>query len=193
MIVPKSIEMNKKSKYCIFDTNIFLLDFQINLIESIIYTTPSVIEEIKVDKYLKKNRMIISRIEAAIEMGKLNIRIPSDIYLEKVKLSSIDTGDLNSLSKADLDLIALALELNNEFQQEVILFTNDYSMENVCLQLNLPFSPFVKKGINSKIMWEVYCPFCNQIFESADLNSKCDRCGQNLKRRKKKSNKNLNS
>jgi len=82
-------------------------------------------------------------------------------------------------------LIALALELNSEFQQEVVLYTNDYSMENLCTQLNIPFSPFVKTGINSRIIWEVYCPFCNQIFESKDLNTKCDRCGQKLKRRKK--------
>ncbi|MFX1277244.1 MAG: NOB1 family endonuclease [Promethearchaeota archaeon] len=178
--------MKEKSKKCIFDTNIFLLGFQINLIEGEIYTTPSVIEEIKVKRYSDKNRTIISRIKAAIETKKLIIKIPTEIYIAKVKLNSKNTGDFKALSEADFELIALALELKDKYKQEIILYTNDYSMENLCMELNIPFSPLGKNGIDSKIIWEIYCPFCQNIFQAEDFKSYCERCGQKLKRRKKK-------
>lgn len=178
--------MKEQLKICVLDTNIFLLGIQINMVDGIIYTTPSVIEEIRVERYLDKNRTIISRIEAAIDSEKLVIKEPLDSYIKKVKINSKITGDFKVLSKVDFDLIALALELKDTFKQEIILYTNDYSMENLCLQLNIPYAPLCKNGIDGKIVWEIYCPFCQDVFNVESYNSSCERCGQKLKRRKKK-------
>ncbi len=98
---------------------------------------------------------------------------------EKSKL----TGDINVLSKTDLDLVALALELMNTTSNEIIVYTNDYSMENLCSELNLKFKTLYKNGIKTKIYFEVYCPFCKTIYKSEDLNKCCERCGLKLKRR----------
>ena len=89
------------------------------------------------------------------------------------------------LNELDAKLIALALELLETKSQNVILYSNDYSIENVCSELNIPFMPLLKEGIKSKIIWEVYCAFCKRIHESEDLNKTCEICGSKLKRRPK--------
>ena len=98
---------------------------------------------------------------------------------EKAKL----TGDINALSKTDIGLIALALELINTANNEITLYTNDYSMENLCSELNLKFKTLFKNGIKDKIYFEVYCPYCKTTHKSEDLNKNCEMCGLKLKRR----------
>lgn len=125
----------------------------------------------------------MQRIKLAIELEKLILKNPSEYFIKLVEEKSKITGDINALSKTDLDLIALALELMNTTDNEIILYTNDYSMENLCSALNLKFKALFKNGIKSKIFFEVYCPYCKTIYKSEDLNRSCDRCGLKLKRR----------
>lgn len=171
----------------VFDTNIFLLGTNINLNNAIIYTTPSIIEEIKVERYLEKNRNILNRIQVAQTNEKLIIKTPSSYFLEKVEKHSKFTGDARALSRADKDLIALTIELIETQNENVILYTNDYSMENVCFQMNIPFSPFKKEGIKRKIVWQRYCPFCKTIKETQQGQEYCEVCGEKLRRKPKKS------
>ena len=186
MIVQKSIKMKNSSEISVFDTNIFLTEIDFNLIRGVIYTTPKILDEVKVERYAEKNRNIVSRIHAALESQHLIIKIPSEKYLEEVEKKSKITGDFKALSVADKELIALTLELKDTLNQDIILYTNDYSIENLCMELKIKFSPLGKEGIKSKIMWEVYCPFCQEVHDFNDFNTPCERCGQKLKRRKKK-------
>ena len=186
MIHLKNNIMNKESPILIFDTNIFLIGIDFNVFEGVIYTTPSIVEEVKDQRYSEKNRNILNRISAAIETKKLKIKFPEDKYINKIKEVSKETGDLNVLSDADKELIALTLELIEKSYKNVKLFSNDYSIENVCSELNIPYSPFYKKGIKSKIDWEVYCINCGTIHQAEDMNKICERCGLKLRRRPKK-------
>ncbi len=187
MIAQKSINMKEKRSLLIFDANIFLTGLDFNLIKDIIYTPPSIIDEIKVKRYSEKNRNIINKIHAAIDSKKLIVRSPSRSYVEEIQNKSKLTGDYKALSEADNELIALALELMNfNLNENVIIYSNDYSIENLCSELNIPFSPLGKNGIKDRIYWEVYCPFCKDIHEVQDFNLQCETCGQTLKRRPKK-------
>ncbi len=177
--------MGQDEKILIFDTNIFLLGIDFNLIKGTIYTTPGVIKEIEHEKYTEKNRTIIQRIQVALERKKLIVKKPLKKNDEKIEKTSLFTGDFNALSKTDKDVIKLALELKNESKKKVVVYTNDYSMENLCLKLGLEFSPVGKKGIVRGIVWEVYCPFCKELHDPTQLNRQCERCGQKLVRRKK--------
>ena len=171
----------------IFDANIFLTGLDFNLIKDIIYTTPGIIDEIKVKRYSEKNRNIINKIQAARDSKKLLVRTPASRYVDEIKKRSKLTGDYKALSEVDTELIALSLELMSEnLNEDVIIYTNDYSIENLCSELNIPFSPLGKNGIKSKIYWEVYCPFCKDIHEVQEFNNPCEKCGQKLKRRPKK-------
>jgi len=185
MIHQKNKNMQNKSSILIFDTNIFLTGIDFNLIEGLIYTTPTIIEEIKVKKYLKKNQNILYRIQAALENQKLIIRPPEKKYVEEVIIKAKITGDYSALSDADKELIALALELTETNECEVKLFSNDYSIENVSSELKIPFFPLFKHGIKSKIFWEVYCPQCKTTHKVEDLHKTCEICGSIMKRRPK--------
>lgn len=139
--------------------------------------------EITIEKYKDQNRNILQRIEFAIESGKLIIQKPTKYYIIIAEEKSKITGDINALSKIDVQLVALALELKQTTDSDVTLYTNDYSMENLCIELGLKFKTLFKNGIKNKIFFEVYCPYCKIIYKSEDLNKICDRCGLKLKRR----------
>ncbi len=188
MIPLKNNGIEYITDFLIFDTNIFLTGIDINLIKGILFTTPKIIEEIKVKKFFDKNRIILTRIQAAIDSKKLYIRSPSAKYIQIVNENARFTGDYNALSDADKELIALALEFKHNKRKNVIIYTDDYSMENVCSELKVSYSSLNKNGINKKIIWEVYCPFCEDSHKPEDLNKSCEKCGSKLKRKPKKNN-----
>ncbi|TFG01106.1 MAG: hypothetical protein EU540_04430 [Promethearchaeota archaeon] len=180
------MKTKKNNEILIFDTNIFLTGIDFNLMNGLIYTTPNIINEIKIDKYINKNRNILNKIQAAIDSKKLILKTPSNKYIDEVDKKSELTGDYKALSNTDKELIALTLELKETVTNNIMIYTNDYSMENLCSELNIPFSSLFKKGIKSKILWEIYCPYCNEIFKPGNLNKNCEKCGLKLKRRPKK-------
>ena len=184
MIAQKNNSNNPKN-IVIFDTNIFLLGVDFNLIGSLIFSTPEVIKEVQDKRYLNKNRNISNRIQAAIESKKLIIQNPSEKYFLLIEKYSKDTGDYNALSPTDKGLIALSLELKETFNQNLILYTNDFSMQNLCSELNITFLPLIREGIKSRIIWEVYCPFCKEIKNAEEFGGECEKCGTKLKRKRK--------
>ena len=173
----------KRNLVLVFDTNIFLTGIDFNLIPNIIYTTSEVIDEINVSRYSEKNRNTLIKIYVGIENKKLIVKNPTQNYLEIVKKKSKLTGDLKSLSEVDFGIIALALELMQIKKHEVIVYTNDYSMENLCSELNINFKPLYKKGIKDQMNFEIYCPNCYSLYKAERLNTGCDLCGMKLKKR----------
>ncbi len=177
---------NNIKKVSVLDANIFLRGIDLYLFNGMIYTSPRIIDEIDVNKYKNKNRNILMQIQVAIESKKLIVKSPLKKFLQEIVNKSKITGDYNALSDADKELLALTLELKENLKDKVILFTNDYSMENLCCELNIKFSPIYEKGIKAKVEWQVYCPFCKDVRDAEDLNKNCERCGLKLKRRPKK-------
>ena len=178
--------MKEKASIFVFDTNIFLTGIDFNVLEAEIYTSPLIVEEVKDYRYAEKNRNIINKINVSSETKKLKIKLPEYKYIKRINQISRKTGDFRALSNADKELIALALELKENSDKYVKVYSNDYSIENVCSELNIPFSPLYKDGINSKIIWEIYCPQCKKIHQAEDLNRVCENCGSKLRRRPKK-------
>jgi endoribonuclease Nob1 len=132
------------------------------------FTTPLVFEEIK---HIKKNH---DAIQALIDLDRLKIIEPeqenTNFVLDKAK----NTGDLSELSKEDVSVLALCVQLNGE------LITDDYTVSNVAKHLNLKVIPIMTKGI-SKVLDSVYmCPACNKVFEKI---SNCPICGSKLKKK----------
>ena len=109
-----------------------------------------------------------------IDLDRLKIIEPdkenTNFVLEKAK----NTGDLSELSKEDVSVLALCVQLNGE------LVTDDYTVSNVAKHLNLKVIPIMTKGI-SKVLDSVYiCPACNKVFEKI---SNCPICGSKLKKK----------
>jgi len=141
------------------------------------------VDELKVPKYIDRNRNILRRIEFAIETGKLVVKKSQDKYSNIVEEISKSIGTTKVLSKNDVSLMGLVLELMDTHPEDIILYTNDYSMENLCTMLKIRFKPLYKKGIEEKMYFEVYCPYCKTQHKPEDLNKKCERCGLHLKKR----------
>jgi len=175
--------VRKKNSILIIDTNIFLTGIDFNLFEGEIYTTNKIFDEINVSRYRDKNRTILSRFQAALDNGKLHLKTPSEEYIKKVEDISETTGDKKALSDADKEIIALSLEFSLDGQNEVILYTNDYSMQNLCKALGIKFKPLFREGIKRGLKFEIYCPICKIVYDSDFLNRECEKCGLKLKRR----------
>jgi endoribonuclease Nob1 len=132
------------------------------------FTTPLVFEEIK---HIKKSH---DAVQILIDLDRLRIIEPeqenTNFVLEKAK----NTGDLSELSKEDISVLALCVQLKGE------LVTDDYTVSNVAKHLNLKVIPIMTKGI-SKILDSAYiCPACNKIYEKI---SNCPICGSKLKKK----------
>jgi UPF0271 protein len=132
------------------------------------FTSTLVFEEIK---HIKKSH---DAVQTLIDLDRLKIIEPEkkniDFVLEKAKKS----GDLPVLSKEDVSILALCVQLNGE------LVTDDYAVSNVAKHLNLKVIPIMTKGI-SKVLDSVYfCPACNKVFEKM---SDCPICGSKLRKK----------
>ncbi len=123
-------------------------------------------------------------IEIAEDQQILKLRDPIPESLKYISNTAEDTGDIAVLSKTDQGIIALYIDLKKDFpDQNGIIISDDYSVQNVCALLKIPYFSYQKRGIKRNIKWEIYCPYCYETFPSKLLGKKCDHCGATLKRR----------
>ncbi|HEU5487984.1 MAG TPA: hypothetical protein VFV16_04095, partial [Candidatus Nitrosotalea sp.] len=94
-------------------------------------------------------------------------------FLKFILDESKNIGDYSELSKEDMSVLALCVQLKGE------LVTDDYTVSNVARHLNLKVIPIMTKGI-SKVLDSVYlCPACNKSFKKM---SDCPICGSKLRK-----------
>lgn len=133
-----------------------------------------------VERETHRSPMIKARIRCAVEEGKLIIRQPSRESVKKVREAARNLGE-TVLSKADLETVALALELKEE-GAEPILISDDYGVENLCESLKLRYDSLITMGIGRLFKWIYYCPGCGKESLSHGL---CPICGTPFKRKAK--------
>jgi|TARA_B100000959_G_scaffold98331_1_gene104030 UPF0271 protein len=132
------------------------------------YTTSLVYDEIK---HIKKNH---DAVDILIETGRLTISNPESEFIEIVRNTANESGDLHELSVEDISIIALSLKLGAE------LITDDFAVSNVAKNLNIQVFPVMTDGIKNIVSWTYYCPGCNNNFSES---VKCPKCGNTLKRK----------
>lgn len=140
------------------------------------FTTSSVINE------LRPNTTQHIRLELALEAGKVKIRSPSSSALEEIEEASRRVGDISVLSKADKDVLAVALTLSKE-GFSTMLVSDDYAVQNVAESLGLKYASLTTFGIRYRFRWALYCPACKRRY-SPDVHTMiCNVCGTQLKRK----------
>jgi len=112
----------------------------------------------------------------------MQVRQPKEAYLKCVMDAAEQTGDSLQLSKADVDVLALTLELQTELDM-VVLLTDDYAIQNVAAALNLEVQGILQPGIRQHWYWHYCCRFCGRTFEVAPV--ECPICGGPIKRVRK--------
>jgi UPF0271 protein len=109
-----------------------------------------------------------------LETNRLKIREPDKISIDLAIKSSKSTGDYQQLSKQDISIIALCIDLKGE------IITDDFAISNVAKNLSLKISPIMTKGIKDVGKWVYYCPGCRSNHKNG---KECPSCGTPLKRK----------
>jgi UPF0271 protein len=122
------------------------------------------------------------RFRTAMDSGKLIMRLPKQIFMDKVKTSATLVGDAFFLSDADLQVLALALELKTDGYSPLIV-TDDYSIQNVANQMGIEFTSLATFGIRFRLQWIRYCPACHKKYPADYKSRKCEVCDTELRRK----------
>ncbi len=132
------------------------------------YTTSLVYDEIK---HIKKNHDALGTL---LETNRLKIREPDKESTNSAIMAAKDTGDFPQLSKQDISIIALCIEMNGE------IISDDFAISNVAKNLGLKISPIMTQGIKDVGKWIHYCPGCRTNHTNG---KECPMCGTPLKRK----------
>jgi UPF0271 protein len=164
-------------KLLVIDTCALLMGYNPLVVNAKQYTTYSVIDEIR------QNTVQYNRLKLAIDTGKLRLYDPSTGVFKEVEEVSQRTGDLAMLSRTDLEILAVALELTRK-SLSPILVSDDYGIQNVATFLGIDYCSLATLGIRYRFQWFWYCPACKKRFmQNISQDMVCDVCGTRLKRR----------
>jgi len=167
---------NERRKTIVLDTSAFIAGFEPLSIQDAQYSVPEVKHE------LITNSLPWTRFNAAVENGKLKVKMPRVEYVKRIKKSSKALGDLLFLSEADQQILALALELKDMGYNPQIV-TDDYSIQNVANKVGIEFTPLMTFGIRYRLRWTLYCPACRRKYPADYRSNCCKICGTELKRK----------
>ncbi len=133
------------------------------------FTTSSVINEVKLGR---QGRDLEILQETAIKVME-----PDSDSIKIIEATAKSTGDYDSLSKTDMEVLALALFLKAE------LISDDYSVQNVASVLKITYKTDLA-GIRKIIIWTYRCKGCGKYYEK--MHPDCPICGSEIRRTRKK-------
>jgi len=167
-----------KEKVLVLDSSAFIMGLEPLQLDLKLFTTPEVVEELS-------SYWVQLKYSTAIYLKKLNVVSPTKDFLDEAKKVSEKTGDKLKLSRADLSILALALELKSKGFKPIII-SDDFSVQNVAEHLKIDYTYLSGKGIKNQIEWIWYCPGCGRKFLSINFGENCPVCGLKLKRKASK-------
>ncbi len=147
-----------KKQVIVLDTSAILSGKPIYFENATLMTTPGVSDE------LHPGGRSYRAFEYLVETGLL-IQTPSDESIALVKKTAQETGDDRRISPTDVEIIALALDINEDPDKEAAILTDDYSIQNVANVLHVRFLGFSQEKITQKFKWVSRCPGCGKQFE----------------------------
>ncbi|OPY29213.1 MAG: Endoribonuclease Nob1 [Methanocella sp. PtaU1.Bin125] len=134
-------------------------------------TVPAVYAEVKDER---------SRIRLELMEG-LRVVEPDASYAGRVSEAARGTGDDKRISKADGDLLALALQ-EKEAGKDVALLTDDYAVQNLARALGIRATALRQKKSRASVVWEKQCTGCGRTFPDGET---CPVCGSPLRMKKR--------
>jgi UPF0271 protein len=127
------------------------------------YTCPGVVEELK--KYNDTRWMFWEQ--------QVTVMDPSPQARKAIVQASQSTGDSKRLSPVDVDLLALASDL------DATILTDDYSIQNTAKFLGLKYKAVGMKDIKQLVKWRYKCLGCGKVFDKEMPD--CPVCGSKLR------------
>ena len=133
-----------------------------------------------VEEELSAGTMPQLRFRMFSEKGELKVQAPSLRAEGMVEEASRKAGESGYLSKADREVLALALDLKLDGHEPVIV-SDDYAIQNLAEHLQIGHSSLANFGIVHRFDWIMYCPACYRRYRPPE--KKCRVCGTDLKRK----------
>lgn len=112
------------------------------------------------------------RSKAIFSISEVRVESPSEAALKRARQAAQETGDIQVLSPADLEVLAKAIEY------QARLATDDYALQNVALHLGLKIEPIGQPAIKRKLRRVQRCYACGEAFDG----EACPECGTPAKR-----------
>jgi UPF0271 protein len=134
------------------------------------YTTFSVLKE-------ARKKGITPQLRSILDV-RVRARKPKRQFIEMVVAGAKKTGDVERLSPTDIEIIALAKEL------DATILSDDYSIQNLAKEMNIPYHGILLKEIEQKIYWTYRCTGCLRYFDEPQ--ESCPICGSKLRTKRKK-------
>ncbi len=154
-----------RMKY-IADASIFIIRKRL---DGCVITVPSVVDEL-----MDENS------RTTMELMNVRIEPPLKIFINEVRAKALMTKDSEELSRADIDILAKALEYSK--CGETILVTDDFAVQNTAIQLGIDVMPAGQRKIKDVLLWEKKCIGCKRRFPEGDV---CPVCGSPMEKRRK--------
>lgn len=123
-------------------------------------------------------------VDNALTRGLLSIGVVEKENLNYVEDLVVEKG-FNKLSGADKSILALAFGLKKD-NKEFLLITDDFSIQNFCSLMEIPFEGVMRGKIGQKKAFALICSACKKAFPTDFSGKKCDVCGSNLARKSQK-------
>jgi len=162
-----------KSKILVLDTSAILSGKPLNFENERIITTEHISNELKPGGRDYQNLQFLK------EKG-LIFQLPSKNSIEYIIKKADEIGDKERLSSVDIEILSLAYELSEKDGSEVVILTDDYSIQNTANHLGLKYKSISQKGITKKFKWVCRCRGCGKKFK--DNISICPICGADTKK-----------
>jgi rRNA maturation endonuclease Nob1 len=158
----------------VLDTGALLSTWTQKIRETNLFTTPSVIDEVE-------NRPSKTRVDTLISVGRLFVQEPSESQRTKTRKAAMQYGDAATLSDADIEIVALALEKATT-NDDVVLVSTDLAVLNTASHLGLEtLDPSGR--MKQRIKWIYQCPACGHTSKVVDKDKRCPVCGTEMRRR----------
>lgn len=123
----------------ILDTAAFISATHLHIYDRPLYTTPSVLDEVK-------DSESVQRLSLSQSIDRIIVVEPSKEYIEKALNLAKKFRVLDKLSKTDLDVLALALQLVSE-GYDVTVLTDDYVLQRILKSIGIAFKPVKTIGV----------------------------------------------
>ena len=167
---------NGPAKVLVLDTSAFVMGLNPSALTMPVYSVPEVVGELIPDS------LPHTRFMAARDSGRLIMRKPTPKSITAAQKASSQVGDVGVLSSADVEVLALALELKENGLSPAIV-SDDYAIQNVAEALGIEHASLATFGIARKFDWIYYCPACFRRYTVEDADRVCRVCGTRLKRK----------
>jgi endoribonuclease Nob1 len=165
-----------ETKVLVLDTSALVMGLNPSALNLPSYSVTSVLDELTPNT-LPHTRFVTSR-----DSGHLTLKKPTPSSMKTVQETSSRVGDAVVLSRADIEVLALALDLKKDGLSPAVV-SDDYAIQNVSETLSIEHASLATFGIAQKFDWIYYCPACFRRYTTEDADQTCRVCGTPLKRK----------